>query len=53
MTYYVPNMIFEEALKFYKKLEKIDPKDEFVFDFSRMGKFDPLPMLMIGATMRN
>ena len=53
MTYYVPNMIFEEALKFYKKLEKIDPKDEFVFDFSRMGKFDPLPMLMMGATMRN
>lgn len=53
MTYYVPNMIFEEALKFYKKLKKIDPKDEFVFDFSRMGKFDPLPMLMMGATMRN
>lgn len=53
MIYYVPNMTLTEALKFSNTLAAIVPDDELIFDFSRMSNFDPLPMLMMGATMRN
>lgn len=53
MVYYVPNMTLKKALKFSNSLESITPTDEMVFDFSKMSNFDPLPMLMMGAMMRN
>ena len=53
MIYYVPDMTLGETLKFANTLETIVPDDGMVFDFSKMSNFDPLPMLMMGAMMRN
>lgn len=53
MIFFVPDMTLGETLKFANTLEAIVPDDEMVFDFSRMSNFDPLPMLMMGATMRS
>lgn len=53
MVYYVPDMTLAKTLVFSKDLADITPEDEMVFDFSKMSNFDPLPMLMMGAIMRN
>lgn len=53
MTYYVPNMNLAEALIFAHELNEIVPDDEMILDFSQMSNFDPLPMLMMGAIIRN
>lgn len=53
MIYYVPDMRLKSALKFASTLKTIVPDNEMVFDFSRMSNFDPLPMLVMGATMRS
>lgn len=53
MVYYVPNMTLEKTLKFANTLETMVPEERMVFDFSKMRKFDPLPMLMMGAMMRS
>lgn len=52
MIYYVPNMTLKETLCFADELNRYTPDDKFVFDFSKMSNFDPLPMLMIGAIIK-
>lgn len=46
-------MTLSETLKFSKKLNAIVPDEEMILDFSKMSTFDPLPMLMMGAIIRN
>ena len=41
------------TLKFANDIYEKVPNDEAVFDFSKMHNFDPLPMLIMGATIRN
>lgn len=41
------------TLKFANDIYEKVPNDEVVFDFSKMHNFDPLPMLIMGATIRN
>lgn len=54
MRIYVPDMELVGTLKFAKELfGRIPDDDEVVFDFSRMSNFDPLPMLIMGTTIRN
>jgi hypothetical protein len=53
LKYYVPNMELVGTLKFIKELDKTPLNDDRVdFDFSRMRKFDPLPMLIMGSAMK-
>lgn len=52
MIYYVPEFTINEALTLEHDLESRRPDPDFTFDFSRTGRFDPLPMLMMGAIMR-
>lgn len=53
MRLYVPDMELVETLKFAHDIYEKVPNDEVVFDFSQMHNFDPLPMLIMGVTMRN
>ena len=53
MRIYVPDMELVGTLKFAHDIYEKVPNDEVVFDFSQMRNFDPLPMLIMGATMRN
>ena len=53
MRIYVPNMELVGTLRFARDIFEKVPNDEVVFDFSQMHNFDPLPMLIMGATMRN
>lgn len=53
MRIYVPDMELVGTLKFAHDIYGKVPNDEVVFDFSQMRNFDPLPMLIMGATMRN
>ena len=41
------------TLKFAHDIYEKVSNDEVAFDFSQMRNFDPLPMLIIGDTMRN
>ena len=52
MIYTVPEFTINEALTLERDLSRIIPDPDFTFDFSRVGRFDPLPMLMMGAIMR-
>ena len=52
MNYHVPNLTLDTALKLEESLNHIIPEEEFLFDFSRMSNFDPLPMLMAGAIIK-
>lgn len=43
-----------ETLKFAKNIfDTIPAEEEAIIDFSQMRKFDPLPMLIMGTTIRN
>ena len=53
MRIYVPDMKLVETLKFAHDIYEKIPDDEVIFDFAHMRKFDPLPMLIMGATIRN
>lgn len=54
MRIYVPDMELVETLKFAKEIFNRTPEnDEVIFDFSQMSNFDPLPMLIMGPTIRN
>lgn len=53
MIYSIPNMHLNETLKFSENLNKVIPSDEMIFDFSKMYRFDPLPMLMTGSIIRD
>ena len=53
MRIYIPDMELVGALKFAHDIYEKIPDDEVVFDFSKMSNFDPLSMLIMGATMRN
>nr|WP_288294797.1 ATP-binding protein [uncultured Granulicatella sp.] len=53
MRYYIPKMTLNNTLAFALELNSIIPEEEMIFDFSNMNRFDPLPMLMMGAIMRN
>lgn len=54
MRIYVPNMQLVDTLRFAKDIFNKNPDDnEVVFDFSQMSNFDPLPMLIMGTTIRN
>lgn len=52
MTYLIPDMDLMEVLKFSENINSIIPDDEMILDFSKMHKFDPLPMLIIGSIIR-
>lgn len=49
----VPNMELVGTLKFALDIYEKIPDDEVIFDLSKMRNFDPLSMLIMGATMRN
>lgn len=53
MRYFIPNMTLSETLNFALELDATIPDEEMIFDFSKMSRFDPLPMLMMGSIMRN
>ena len=54
MRIYVPDMKLVGTLKFAKDIfDRIPEDEEVVFDFSQMSNFDPLPMLIMGTTIRN
>lgn len=52
MHFSVPNLTLDTALNIEKELSSIVPSSEFVFDFSNMSNFDPLPMLVAGAIIK-
>lgn len=52
MIYTVPELTFNEAVTLEKDLSQIAPDPDFTFDFSRVGRFEPLSMLVMGAIMR-
>ena len=53
MRIYVPDMELVGTLKFAHDIYEKVPNGEVIFDFSKMSNFDPLAMLIMGATMRN
>lgn len=55
MRIYIPNMELVGTLKFASEIFFKIPEDDdkVVFDFSKMSNFDPLPMLIMGITIRN
>ena len=53
MRIYVPDMELVGTLKFAHNIYEKVPNGEVIFDFSKMSNFDPLAMLIMGATMRN
>lgn len=54
MRIYIPNMELVGTLKFAREIFDNTPEDDIVvFDFSKMSTFDPLPMLIMGTTIRN
>lgn len=55
MRVYIPDMELVGTLKFIKQLYNTSPTIDgtVIFDFSQMSNFDPLPMLIMGASMRN
>ena len=54
MRIYIPDMELVETLKFSKDIfNRIPNEDEIILDFSQMSNFDPLPMLIMGTTIRN
>lgn len=52
MIYSVPDLTLSAALKLENSLDQIVPENEFVFDFTHMSNFDPLPMLLSGAMIK-
>ena len=52
MIYQMPEFVINEALTLENDLSKCNPDSDFIFDFRRTGRFDPLPMLMMGAIIR-
>lgn len=53
MRIYIPDMELVETLEFAKEIfNKTTDDEKVVLDFSRMSNFDPLPMLIMGATLR-
>ena len=52
MYFSVPNLTLDTVLNIEKKLSQIVPEDDFIFDFSHMSNFDPLPMLVAGSIIK-
>lgn len=52
MRFLVPQLTLIDSLTFEYSLPKNIPDNEFIFDFSSMTNFDPLPMLLIGSIIR-
>lgn len=48
----VPNLTFDNALKFVKELSELELKEGEEFDFSDVRKCDPFPMLLVSAGIR-
>ena len=46
-------MSTSSALAFSQKLATLDSDDTYVFDVSRIGNYEPLPMLLTAAAMRH
>lgn len=49
MKYYIECMKIEDVFDFPKKLEALNSNDDVVFNFSHMGRIEPLGMLAIGS----
>lgn len=49
MKYYIECMKIEDVFDFPKKLEALNSNDNVVFNFSHMGRIEPLGMLAIGS----
>lgn len=52
MIYTLPEFVINEALRLENDLSQLVPDPDFTFDFSKVRKFEPLPMLMMGAILR-
>ena len=54
MKYKIKKMDLKEIFKLSKEMDLNIPKDEteVTFDFSKVHKFDPLPMLLVGSIIR-
>lgn len=53
MIYPIPNIVeLNDIFEFYSELNSIIPDGEIILDFSKMHKFDPLPMLMLGSIIK-
>lgn len=50
---HIDNKDLSETLQFAKELDEIVPDSKMIFDFTKMHKFDPLPMLFMGASIRH
>lgn len=52
MRIVVPNMSTNNALSFSQKLESYDNDNTYIFDVSKIGNYEPLPMLLTSAAIR-
>lgn len=48
----VPNLSTSNALQFSKSLANCDLDDSYIFDFSKVSGYEPLPMLLTAAAIR-
>ena len=52
MIFSVPDLTLSAILSFEKSLPDVINDNIFIFDFSKMTNFDPLPMLLAGSIIR-
>lgn len=53
MRIVVPNMSTSSALSFSQTLTALDFDDTYIFDVSKIGNYEPLPMLLTAAALRH
>lgn len=53
MRIVVPNMSTNNALSFSQTLESCDNDNAYIFDVSKIGNYEPLPMLLSAAAIRH
>lgn len=52
MIYYMKDFTLNYVLEFENELKDPVAGEDVIFDFSRVYKYDPLPMLLVGSVMR-
>ena len=53
MRVVVPNLSTNNALSFSQTLTALDSDDTYIFDVSKIGNYEPLPMLLTAAAIRH
>ncbi len=53
MRIHVPNMSTNNALSFGQELKNYDYDDVYIFDVSKIGNYEPLPMLLTASAIRD